>query len=173
MAIIDGKIRCSKCKKSKTLDAFSASIRTKGCGQCRPCKLLIKKEMKEKNPEKLKLQNRLLKRKKYLNNPKKFLEYNRTWRKENKHLVRQANLKKAYGLDLLTYKKILGKQNNACGICGVKNNSNLKSLFVDHCHATGKIRGILCQKCNTGLGFLGDNIQSIKNVLTYLERGSK
>lgn len=72
--------------------------------------------------------------------------------------------KKRYGL--LQDEIIDLKKNNPCALCG---EADIELLRVDHDHVTGKIRGILCQKCNTGLGKLGDSIESILKVLDYLQ----
>lgn len=78
----------------------------------------------------------------------------------------------AYGITKEEAKLLSQKQNNKCALClkdlefkiGFTN-----SAHVDHCHATGKVRGILCGNCNTALGKLGDSVESIKKVLKYLE----
>lgn len=70
-----------------------------------------------------------------------------------------------YGLTKETFEALRANQNNNCGIC-----SNAMSIpCVDHDHATGKVRGLLCRECNSALGFLKDNLNSIKNMITYLE----
>ena len=51
-----------------------------------------------------------------------------------------------------------------CNICSKPEDT----LCVDHCHKTGKIRGLLCFDCNTGLGKLGDDVQSIQRAIDYL-----
>lgn len=169
MAIVDGKIKCSKCKKAKPLDAFRASVRLRGCGQCRPCMQELKKEARTRNPERVKEQERLLRKKVYLSRPGFFLEKNRAWRAKNPEKVKAHNLKKNYGLALENYRTMLREQNFGCAICGTKKNSNGKSLYVDHCHDTGKVRGLLCRKCNTGIGLLGDNFNKIEKTLKYLK----
>lgn len=59
------------------------------------------------------------------------------------------------------------KQKNVCCICKQKCNTR-KTLSVDHDHKTGKIRGLLCVKCNTALGMLNDNIGTFENAINYL-----
>jgi hypothetical protein len=44
------------------------------------------------------------------------------------------------------------------------------TFHVDHCHETGKIRGLLCHSCNTGIGKLGDNLEGLQKAVSYLER---
>lgn len=65
------------------------------------------------------------------------------------------------------------KQQGACAICRSKESSfqrtGPRSLCIDHCHETGVIRGLLCARCNKGLGSLGDNLASLKKAVSYLE----
>jgi len=70
-------------------------------------------------------------------------------------------------LSLEEYKNLVLKQKDLCAICG-KQEKN-KSLAIDHDHTTGKTRGLLCQKCNRALGGFCDDIQVVKNALTYLK----
>jgi hypothetical protein len=79
-----------------------------------------------------------------------------------------------YNLTLEDYTNLLEKQGGVCCICKQKetakaNAGYTKSLAVDHCHSTGKIRGLLCQSCNTGLGSFKDNIDTIQNAILYLK----
>lgn len=92
----------------------------------------------------------------------------RTW-----EIRRDERLRLKYGINLDEYNEMLENQNYCCGICKKHKDNFTKNLYVDHCHDTGKVRGLLCQKCNSGLGLLGDNTDSIKNVLTYLDSGVK
>lgn len=60
---------------------------------------------------------------------------------------------------------------STCESCGTPTKKN-GCLRVDHCHATGRFRGWLCNKCNLGLGALGDMVESVKKILKYLERSN-
>ena len=64
---------------------------------------------------------------------------------------------------------MLEKQNNKCAICKKDRNIFKKRLCVDHCHSTGKIRGLLCTNCNQGIGHLKDDLNIIKSAIRYLE----
>ena len=64
------------------------------------------------------------------------------------------------------YDRLLEKQDGKCAIC---NNSD-KRLCLDHNHSTGKIRGLLCTRCNRGIGLLGDNVETLKNAIEYLQK---
>lgn len=69
--------------------------------------------------------------------------------------------------------KIYEKQNKSCAVCfqefPVEKISKRNGLFVDHCHTSGKVRGLLCLKCNSGLGMFNDNINLLTNALEYLK----
>lgn len=80
---------------------------------------------------------------------------------------RQKGLKSNHKLDLSSYDTLLNLQKGECAIC-MKVPS--KPLFVDHCHATGKIRDLLCQQCNTLLGMAFDNTWILENAISYLRR---
>ena len=72
--------------------------------------------------------------------------------------------KKRYGVDAVTYKQRMSTS-NCCEICG-----KTEELCYDHCHDTMEFRGILCRGCNRSLGQLGDNVEGIKKVLSYLTK---
>lgn len=79
------------------------------------------------------------------------------------------NLVYRFGITIEQYSQILEKQENKCKICKRHKNEFTKSLIVDHCHDTGKIRGLLCDNCNRGLGQFKDSIESLNSALEYLK----
>lgn len=81
------------------------------------------------------------------------------------------NLQNRYNLDFGDYELLYKKQNGKCAICSSGENGYLgkKRLAVDHCHETGKIRGLLCSGCNNALGHFKDNPDLIKKALIYLD----
>jgi len=80
---------------------------------------------------------------------------------------RRANhLLAVYGLSLEDYNDLYNQQQGCCAICGKHQSEIKRTLFVDHNHDTGKIRGLLCYTCNSGLGFYENNEE---NVLNYLK----
>ena len=86
---------------------------------------------------------------------------------------RRARLKKKYDITLVDYDRMFEKQNGVCAICSNPetrkgNGGNIKPLGVDHDHASGKIRGLLCQICNTRLGHL-ENLEFITKARLYLD----
>jgi hypothetical protein len=79
---------------------------------------------------------------------------------------RRLQLKTRFGISLEDYDALLAKQNGACAICKKK---SARSLCVDHCHATGLIRGLLCNKCNRGMGFFEDDAARLRKATAYLK----
>ena len=82
---------------------------------------------------------------------------------------RRANLKRHYGITPEEYDAMLTKQNNCCAICKKENTAN-KSMPVDHCHKTGKVRQILCSNCNTAIGLLQEDPETLRAAIDYIER---
>lgn len=80
---------------------------------------------------------------------------------------RRYNLKRCYGITPEEYDKILHEQGGTCAIChGIE---SVGRLAVDHCHSTGKVRGLLCTNCNQAIGKLKDDTQLLRNAINYLE----
>lgn len=88
----------------------------------------------------------------------------------NKEQERAHNLKSNYGLTVEEYDVLLEKQGRGCAVCGSLDSktTRTKYLFVDHCHKTGEIRGLLCHKCNVALGLFEDNIEVLEKATAYL-----
>jgi len=91
------------------------------------------------------------------------------WQRANQD-KRKAQRLKQYQVTLAEFQTLLEKQGSQCAICGHADMSN-PNIFpvVDHCHATGKVRGILCLNCNHGLGKFMDNPRLLKKASTYLK----
>jgi hypothetical protein len=85
---------------------------------------------------------------------------------ENK---RNQYLEKKYGLTTDQKRKLCEDSNWECKICH-KKVETLRKAHIDHDHKTGKIRGILCSKCNLGLGMFDDSINYLKSAIIYLEQ---
>lgn len=84
---------------------------------------------------------------------------------------RERTVKSKYGLDSIEYASMLKAQNNRCAVClNLFEGKNF--AHVDHCHTTGKIRGLLCRTCNLGIGHLKDDINLVQSAADYLEKFS-
>ena len=79
-------------------------------------------------------------------------------------------LKRKYGISIDEYNIFLERQDNKCSMCECEFSDSLKRrLCVDHCHKTGKIRGLLCFNCNTVLGKVNDDVHILLNAVNYLK----
>lgn len=88
---------------------------------------------------------------------------------EVKLLYKNQRFTKKYSITLDDYKQILEKQNGVCGVCKQSEPSG-RMLAVDHDHETGKVRGLLCTRCNILLGYCKDDINILKNAIKYLQK---
>lgn len=164
-----GKKRCGGCGEIKDLSLFrkrhtinKGKTEISNCNSCDNKKRDINRKKKgrcvseeAKNYHKLKLD---FKRKELLNNPEDL--------RKRKDLQRCRKFK----LSLEEYYKMRDLQNNKCYLCGLDAcyNTN-KTLAIDHCHFTGKIRKLLCNSCNTLLGMTKENVEYIKKLIDYIE----
>src|SRR5665213_1423667 len=94
----------------------------------------------------------------YLKNRDKAIAYTYQYRRDHPEWWsgqrRNAQLKKLYGITLEEYNELMGRQKGLCSICRKE-----KPLQVDHDHKTGIVRGLLCEKCNKGLGMFEDDTE--------------
>ena len=86
-----------------------------------------------------------------------------------KAYARMKHEKRKYGLTPERKQILLSKQHDCCAICGYEFGQVLGDYHIDHCHATGVIRGILCDRCNRGLGYFRDVPSFLRQAAAYLE----
>ena len=148
---MDTKI-CGKCKIEKDLTMFSKEKNGKIPWACKECKNKMYKEWEAKNPDKRK-------------------RLHQDFYNKKKDRMRWYFIEKKYGMSQEKYYQLLEEQNNGCKICGTTEAKHRSSnnLLVDHCHVTGKYRGLLCNRCNTSLGFVNDDIELLENMVKYLK----
>ena len=94
----------------------------------------------------------------------------RNWRSTPEQVVTRARYKRAarYKLTTTEVARLEARAGGKCELCG----RALKHINIDHDHRTGRVRGILCTSCNTGLGKLGDCISRLEEAIDYLRRTS-
>jgi hypothetical protein len=111
----------------------------------------------------------------YLKNRSDIISKKRIYNKEHTKERREKTIIKNFGINNEQYNNLLYKQNNLCAIClnpekGIDPRTNRNfNLAIDHDHIDGGIRGLLCSKCNRGLGSFKDNINLLKRAIGYLE----
>ncbi len=84
-----------------------------------------------------------------------------------KRAHRGRYIKRTYGITMEELEALLVSQNHQCGICKCPVDCIVSN--IDHCHKTGKVRGVLCLKCNSGIGLLQDSIEVVAAALHYLK----
>jgi hypothetical protein len=95
-------------------------------------------------------------------------EYQRVYRKKNPLATKGADLKKHFGITIDDYFDMLDSQGGGCAICDGRENGRYEYMSVDHCHKTGRIRGLLCSNCNRGIGLLRDDPELLEKAAKYL-----
>lgn len=105
---------------------------------------------------------------------------NRAWAKANRESINKrlrsnpealkSNHLKKYGITLVEYNTRLELQGNKCACCGRLEPGGKGSFAVDHDHITGKIRGLICNSCNLGIGHLGDTLEGVASAYEYMRK---
>jgi hypothetical protein len=140
---------CNGCKQTLPVESFIQINETMYLHKCNECENKRIASWRTRCPDKSK---RIL---------NKYKESDK-----GKLSIRNSTLSR-YGITESEYKDMLQSQDSVCKICH-KPNSSGKSLHVDHDHATGELRGLLCQKCNMLLGCANDSIDVLKSAIEYL-----
>jgi hypothetical protein len=150
-------------RDKRTLDGLRSN--------CKECRNKYEKALRDGNLE-YKIRQQENRNKWALKNPDKVRELKRKHNKGIKPSVRREQaLKHKFNITQDDYEKMLQSQDGLCRICHKESNNKVQKHFhVDHNHETGKIRGLLCNKCNMGLGMFNDNKDLIKKAMDYLER---
>lgn len=104
----------------------------------------------------------------------KYKTKEKEWFNNNKEYLKWKAIEKNYGITKEQYIELFNKQNGVCAICEkvetvIHNNGNVRSLSIDHCHTTGKVRGLLCHTCNVAIGSFYHNPELIRKAALYCE----
>lgn len=182
--LLTNEKRCPHCDQIKSLEDFvprkdSLSGRT---SWCRLCRNQHEKEKFAKNP----LLRTVIKERFYNNKTSEEIDEYIHRQNENERIKYQSELQTEEGVKKHRLKRLLVRykitledfndylklQGNRCAICADPFNFNIKSEspHVDHDHVTGKVRGLLCYKCNFGLGFFKDDVFRLRSAEQYLAK---
>lgn len=150
--ILPNAKHCSQCKEYKSLDDFDKAKlgKYKKFAKCKACRAKNYIEKVQDDPA--------FRERKNSNSRKAY----RTDSYRNGRL-------KEYGITADDYDRMYITQEGSCKLCRKHQSEELKSLAVDHCHTSGKVRGLLCNKCNQGLGYFNDDIRLFEKAIEYLK----
>lgn len=156
---------CRKCLLEKSLEGFRQHTGREGRRHtCRECEAVEARTWRAANPEKVKTATT----KWNSENAAHLAAKKRAWCRQNPEKQDAYARKVHYGITDAEYQALLLTQKGLCAICGGPPTRKRRSLSVDHCHQTGKIRGLLCGPCNTGLGQFKDLPELLEKALQYL-----
>lgn len=154
--------RCGKCQEEKPLDSFGPNRATSDGLQSR-CRQCCKEYAREyRKTPKQKAYNNAYKKQSHWRSYYK----SDAWKKYHKN----ASLIRVYGITLEQYTQMLHNQDGRCAICRRLGSELPKALAVDHCHASGRVRELLCHPCNQALGLFKENLDALNSAIAYLER---
>lgn len=136
---------CINCDKSKLLNEFSKrSARKAGKSSwCKECLNEWRREDKKKNP-------------------RKYQDYEFA-----------RGLRRNYGITVEQYNKMFAEQDGKCAICKCDGSEFKRGFHVDHDKHTGHVRGILCTRCNPGIGYFEHNVEKLELAIEYLNKFKK
>lgn len=174
---------CSRCNLSKPEDDFP-NLKSKGTkgqvyrfkgGVCKKCYHRARYIRTKLNPELWKKWSEKMRRrdkKKREMYPEKVKARQKAYEKrlKDQDLYKDTWLKAKYGISQIDYDNMFKAQEGSCVICKKAQTEFDKPFQVDHCHSTGRVRGLLCFRCNAGLGHFVDSVESLKSAISYLEQ---
>lgn len=151
---------CRTCGESKPpADYYRAKENRDGLNRaCKTCEKKRAVQWHKDNREKSREATRRFKQ----NNPDKIAAYNKSpGKRRSQH---KYDLRTRYGLEITEYEAMVAEQSGACAACGDVPD---RMLVVDHCHKSGRVRGLLCRPCNTALGFMGDDPVLLRRLAEF------
>lgn len=169
---------CRRCSQSKALRHFYTSPKGRRESWCRECQAVYRADYYEQHRDQINERrgpySREYAKRKRNASPEarqKSIAAVRSWwsslpREEQQRLNQRKKLLKRYGLTTEQWESMKKAQNGACAICGDKPTE--KNFHVDHCHSTGRVRGLLCVGCNTALAWFEKVHGRLDKVLSYL-----
>src|SRR5574343_1926316 len=134
---------CVSCRAVKSKDEFYQD-RGKPRSSCKECEKARSAKWRRENRE-------------------RYLE---TARRDRRGRWRESHLNEKFGITSEYYEEMLDRQDGVCAICGREDKG--RRLAVDHCHDTGRVRGLLCNRCNRAIGLFRESPSIIGNALHYL-----
>lgn len=171
---------CLKCKIEKPFSHFGTRNRNSH-GKRGRCKICEREDRLAAYTPEIKEKERLAAKKWYWNNRERSHKTQKIWCENNKErrfeYQRRRELYRKYGITLEKYKEMFDAQNGKCKICysdePKHNEKQKRSFYIDHCHKTNIIRGLLCTHCNLALGQFNDDPVLLRRAAEYVEKNGQ
>lgn len=168
--------KCTKCKEEKPVEAFRLRA-GRPRSWCRSCEVSLRSaQFKVAYWENREAMLKKMKKRRDSRTPEtraREVACMTAWREKNKEYVkgqqRAKHLRLNYGLTVAEFDSMLEEQGGKCGACGGPPSDDW-GFVVDHDHETGEVRGLLCRCCNSALGLMKDDVDSILNLAGYLQQ---
>ena len=178
----DGSVtkRCPRCKETKALDGFYVSPKGRRSSWCRTCDAVYRADYYEQHRDRSKERrgaySREYMRRRREADPELRLKSIKAVRAfwtalppaEQKRLNKRKKMAARYGLSLEAWQALYDGQGGKCALCAATPKSD-RDLHIDHCHGTGRVRGLLCLRCNTSLEWFESVRGRITDILAYLD----
>lgn len=164
---------CLKCNTFKPLTEFHKHCKTQDGHRtyCKVCRSIYANFYREKNKEEH-LKREAIKRIRRAESIK--VESKKYANKSTTKLLRFAyTLENTYNITIKDYDRMYEEQNERCKICKISQDQIIRRLCVDHCHSTGKVRGLLCDSCNRLLGQAKDSSDILIEASKYIIESQK
>lgn len=147
---------CARCKQEKPLDQFCKNSQQRDGHNvyCKSCQKIINKKWRDNNPE-------------------YFKAYSKNYNDNNKLYIANKSMINNHGISIEQKSAILKNQNNKCAICGKNIGLLGRDSHIDHNHETGKVRAVLCQRCNHLIGDCLESVDILNNAINYLKLHNK
>jgi hypothetical protein len=164
-------IRCSRCKQHKLETEFNINRRAASGRNpyCKPCAREYMAAWRANNRDRLKGYDRAYKARLTPEQLAAKSEYGKRRYESDPLSVRDGYLRRTFGISLAEYDRMYAEQGGKCFICGGVCPTG-KTLAVDHCHATGRVRALLCSQCNNGLGRFQDRPDLLLAAAAYIQQ---
>lgn len=162
--------RCSKCGELKPLTAFYREQRCRDGYRpdCKACFAARAKQWYSHNRQHVLARVKAWQQA----NPERVKETRDASRPRRRAIDRDARLRRVFGLSSDQYEAMLADQGGGCALCG-RTPLPGRSLHVDHHHETGVVRGLLCFRCNAGIGQFREDKLRLADAIVYLARGRR
>lgn len=167
---------CTGCANTKPLADFYTSSTGKAKGRCKACTLERQRQWRRENPDGANAASRAWQ----LRNPERVQERRRRYyeadRVGQRERTRRATLIRQYGITVEQFDELMAAQGARCAICRITQAEYMEAtkrrFAVDHDHKTGRVRGLLCNQCNTALGLLRESPALVERAADYLHEGT-